>query len=220
MAVKIIICIIVGYFCGTISTGYLMGRLHHIDIRNYGSGNAGATNAVRTLGKKAGFLVMVGDILKVVIPAVLVRYVIFRGESYGPMLCEIIGLAAVLGHNYPFWLKFKGGKGIASTAGAMVSTDVRFFLFVPIFILIVAITKYVSVGSLFVVVLYPVFLAITWYGEPYYLPMILIACLFTVSGVFTHRANIKRLLNGTERKFGQKVVVTEEPKNEKQEGEA
>ncbi|MBO4696851.1 MAG: glycerol-3-phosphate 1-O-acyltransferase PlsY [Lachnospiraceae bacterium] len=210
MPFKIASCIIVGYLCGSISTGYLVGRLHHFDIRNYGSGNAGATNATRTLGKKAGLLVLLCDLLKVMIPASIVHYGIFAGEDYATLLCEITGFAGVLGHNYPVWLHFKGGKGIASTGGAMLATDFWIAAFIPVFIAIVAITKYVSLGSMFVVFLYPVFLGITRYGDPYYLPMLIIACLFTASGVFTHRKNIQRLLNGTERKFGQKVEVPAE----------
>ena len=99
MAIEIALCILVGYLCGSVSTGYLIGRRHHLDIRNYGSGNAGATNAIRTLGKKAGIIVLLGDLLKVFIPAWLVHYVIFSGEDYATLLCEMTGFAGVLGHN-------------------------------------------------------------------------------------------------------------------------
>ena len=210
MTLAIASCIIVGYLCGSISTGYLVGRLHHFDIRNYGSGNAGATNASRTLGKKAGFLVLICDLLKVLIPASIVHYVIFAGEDYSTLLCMITGFAGVLGHNYPVWLGFKGGKGISSTGGAMIATDSWFALGIPVFVLIVATTKYVSLGSMFVVILYPIVIGITRFGDPYYVPMLVTACLFTASGVFTHRKNIVRLLNGTERKFGQRVEVPAE----------
>ena len=220
MPVKIVLCILVGYLCGTISNGYLVGKLHHLDIRNYGSGNAGATNATRTLGKKVGLLVLLGDLLKVMIPACVVHYIVFAGEDYATLLGEITGFAGVLGHNYPFWMKFKGGKGISSTGGAMLATDWRYALFIPVFILLIVITKYVSVGSMFVIFLYPVFLAITRYGEPYYGAMVLVACLFTASGVFTHRENIKRLCNGTERKFGQRVAVPANHSNEEKETES
>ena len=217
MVWKILICVLVGYLFGTISNGYLVGRLHHIDIREFGSGNAGATNAVRTLGKKAGLLVFLGDFMKVFIPAIIVHYIVFAGEDYSALLCEITGFAGVLGHNYPVWLHFKGGKGISSTGGAMIGTDWRFTLFIPVFVAIVWVTRYVSLGSMFVVFLYPVFLAITKIGDPYYVPMVIIACLFTASGVFSHRQNIKRLLNGTERKLGQKVEIpTENGKEEKE----
>jgi len=218
MVIRIAICIVVGYLCGTVSTAYLVGKLHGIDIRQYGSGNAGATNAIRTLGKKAGMLVLLADLLKVMIPASIVHYVVFSGEDYATLLCQITGFAGVLGHNYPVWLKFKGGKGIAATGGAMIATDFRFALFIPVFVAIVYYTKYMSVGSMFVVFLYPVFLTVIKAGEPYFVPMLIVACLFTVSGVYTHRENIKRLLNGTERKMGQHVdtsavSITEEKEN-------
>lgn len=99
----------------------------------------------------------------------------------------------------------------------MIGTDWRFTLFIPVFVAIVWATRYVSLGSMFVVFLYPVFLAIAKIGDPYYVPMVIIACLFTASGVFSHRQNIKRLLNGTERKLGQKVEIpTENGKEEKE----
>lgn len=207
MLLKIVMCVIIGYLCGNISNGYLVGRMHHIDIRNYGSGNAGATNALRALGKKAGLLVFLGDFMKVYIPAALIHYVVFAGEDYASLLCEITGFAGVLGHNYPFWLHFKGGKGISSTGGAMIATDWRFTLFIPVFVGIVAATKYVSVGSMFVVLLYPAFIAIAKRGCAYYVPMVIVAVLFTVSGVYTHRTNLKRLMNGTERKINQKLDI-------------
>jgi glycerol-3-phosphate acyltransferase PlsY len=216
MAIKIALCILVGYLCGSVSTGYLIGKLHHVDIRNYGSGNAGATNASRTLGKKAGIIVLLGDLLKVFIPAWLVHYVIFSGEDYATLLCEITGFAGVLGHNYPFWLHFKGGKGVASTGGAMVATDWRVLLYLPGFFFLVWLTGYVSLGSLYILAFYPVYLAITRYGEPYYAAMVITACIFTASGFFTHRANIKRILNGTERKFGQRVTIPADTSDDKE----
>lgn len=210
MAIKIILCVIAGYLCGAISMAYLVGAAKHVDIRKYGSGNAGTTNAIRTLGRKLGLLVFFGDFLKVLIPSLLVRYVIFAGEDYAHLLCLITGLGAVLGHCFPFWLHFKGGKGIAVTAGAMVSSDWTVIIFVPAFFVIVLLTKYVSLGSMFVVFLFPIYTALRCYGEPYYWQMILVCCLYTVSGVYMHRANIKRLLNGTENKIGHRVDVKAE----------
>lgn len=208
--VKMLICMLVGYVFGNFSTGYVIGRMNHIDIRNYGSGNAGTTNALRTLGKKAGALVLLGDIIKVLIPVLVIKYVIFGQAEYAsirPLLGQITGLGAVLGHCYPCWLHFKGGKGIATTAGAMLASDWTCVAFLPVFVIIVAITKYVSLGSIFVVVLFPIWTAIRYTGNPYYGWMIGVCCLYTLSGIFTHRANIKRLLSGTENKIGQRVKV-------------
>ena len=144
------------------------------------------------------------------------HYVIFSGEDYATLLCEITGFAGVLGHNYPFWLHFKGGKGVASTGGAMVATDWRVLLYLPGFFFLVWLTGYVSLGSLYILAFYPVYLAITRYGEPYYAAMVITACIFTASGFFTHRANIKRILNGTERKFGQRVTIPADTSDDKE----
>ncbi len=212
MAGKIILCLLVGYLFGNFSTAYVIGKLHHVDIRNYGSGNAGTTNAIRTLGKKSGYLVFVGDFLKVLIPALFVRFVVFRGEEVAPLMCQITGLGVVLGHCYPFWLHFKGGKGIATTSGAMLCSDWTCVFFLPVFAIIVAVSKYVSLGSMFVVFLFPVWTAVRYPENAYYVPMICVCCLYTVSGVFMHRANLRRLLNGTENKIGHHVQITDEKK--------
>ncbi len=213
MTIKVILCLLVGYFCGAFSTAYVVGATKHMDIRNYGSGNAGTTNAIRTLGKKLGLLVFAGDFLKVLIPTLIVRFVVFGGQPYAHLMCLLTGLGAVIGHCFPVWLRFKGGKGIAVTAGAMVSSDVMNLIFLPAFFLIVFITKYVSLGSIFVVTVFPIFTALRFYGEPYYWQMIVVCCLYTISGIYMHRANIKRLMNGTENKIGHRVKIEESTDN-------
>lgn len=211
MVIQILICLFVGYLCGTFSTGYLMGKRKQVDIREYGSGNAGTTNAFRTLGKKAGILTFLGDFLKAVIPIIVFRFLIFPEVPYRELLVLITGFAVVLGHNYPFWLHFKGGKGIAVTAGALVAYDP---LIVPIglvlFAGIVFVTKYVSLGSLLIAVLVPIWIAIRTIGDPYYWPMVLVGSFYTISAVYKHRSNIKRLLQGTENKIGQRVKIKEQ----------
>ena len=213
MPVKIILCLIVGYICGNFQTAFFVGKAHGIDIRRYGSGNAGTTNAMRTLGRKSGSLVFIGDLLKVLIPGLILRLCIFPDEPYVILLCEVLGFGAVIGHCYPFWMQFHGGKGIAVTAGAMLCVDWRLIVFTLAFALIVYLTKYVSVGSLFVVVLFPTYMAIVYHGHEYYGWMVAVACLYTLSGVFMHRANIKRLINGTENKIGHHVAVAETAAN-------
>lgn len=208
MAVRIIICVIAGYLIGTISTGYIIGKVRNLDIRNYGSGNAGTTNAFRVMGKKAGILTFIGDFLKSFVPLMLMKYWIFKDLDYCALLILIFGFACVMGHNYPVWLHFKGGKGIAASAGVFVVFD--HWLFFPMFILFggtILITKYVSVGSLFLAILYPVWIAIRWRDNPYFLPIFIIACLFTVSAFYRHKGNLVRLANGTENKVGQHVDV-------------
>ena len=210
MPVKIIVCFLVGYLFGNMQTAFFIGKAHGIDIRRYGSGNAGTTNAMRTLGRKSGSLVFIGDLLKVLIPGMILRYAVFPDEPYVILLCEILGFGAVLGHCFPFWMQFKGGKGIAVTAGAMLCVDWRLIVFTVVFALIVYLTKYVSLGSLFVVVLFPTYMAIVYRGHEYWLWMVIVACLYTISGVYMHRANIKRLLSGTENKIGHHVKVEAE----------
>ena len=152
-----LICVIIGYAFGLLQTGYIYGRLHHIDIRKQGSGNAGTTNALRTLGFKAGAVTFLGDCFKCVF-AVVVVYLIYR-KTHGdmiPVLSMYAGMGAVLGHNYPFYLGFKGGKGIAATAGLIISTvNITMVLIcLVVFVGIVAGTRYVSLGSLAVVIIY------------------------------------------------------------------
>ena len=205
-----LICVIIGYAFGLLQTGYIYGRLHHIDIRKQGSGNAGTTNALRTLGFKAGAVTFLGDCFKCVF-AVVVVYLIYR-KTHGdmiPVLSMYAGMGAVLGHNYPFYLGFKGGKGIAATAGLSVSTvNVTMVLIcLVVFVGIVAGTRYVSLGSLAVVIIY--LAEVVVYGQmggfgvsgSHLWEMYGIAALLVLSAFFKHRANIKRLMNGTENKL-------------------
>lgn len=211
MIPRILICLICGYGFGCISSAYLIGKAYKVDIRKYGSGNLGMTNALRTLGWKAGALTYLGDFLKAVIPILIIRNVIFADLEYAQLLALYTGLGVVLGHNYPFWLKFKGGKGIAVTSGVMAAFDPLLIpVFVGVFVVAVAITKYVSVGSLLLSILFPIWIAIRHPGDVH---MLIIGLLYTISAFYTHRKNIKRLMNGTENKFGQKVKI--ENKTEK-----
>ncbi len=204
MLLKILICLIIGYGFGCFSTAYAIGKANNIDIRNYGSGNAGTTNALRTLGWKAGFLTFLGDAIKAIIPVLMVRFII-QDDVYGQLLPLYAGLGVVLGHNFPFWLHFKGGKGIAATGGVMFADDWRLGIAAFIlFTIVVIITRYVSLGSLMISVLFPVWIAIMFPGN---LHMLIVSLIFTISAFIKHRTNIKRLLNGTENKIGQKVKI-------------
>ena len=215
MALQIVICIVLGYIVGSISTGYIIGIRNHVDIREMGSGNAGTTNAFRTLGKKAGIITFLGDFLKAVLVLLLVRFVIYPDVEYKKLLELICGFGCVLGHNFPVWLKFHGGKGIAVTAGVFVALDPLILPFgIPLFAIIVLTTKYVSVGSLAVLLLFPVWNAIRFTEESYYPIIIAVSCMYTVMAFFQHRQNIKRLMNGTENKIGQKKKNMETNKEE------
>lgn len=201
-----LICLAIGYLFGIFQTGYIYGMINHVDIRKHGSGNAGTTNALRTLGWKAGVITFIGDCLKCVLAVVLVR-LIFADSSHVELLAIYAGLGAVLGHNFPFYLNFKGGKGIASTAGLILAVNpVMFLIIAVVFIAIVWFTQYVSLGSLVIMVLFVIQVVI--YGqmggfglavgelyEFYAIAVVLAALAF-----WRHRANIKRLMTGTENK--------------------
>lgn len=206
MLVKIIICILFGYLFGCFSTGFFIGKINKIDIREYGSKSSGTTNALRTLGAKAAILTLVGDLIKAVIAVLLVRFVIFRDyPEYVKLLSLYTGFGVVMGHNYPAWLRFKGGKGIAATGGAMVAFDPWIIpVGLPIFVISIAITKYVSVGSLLVSLTFPIWVAVKNQGE---IHMLLVAFAYTISAFIKHSSNIKRLINGTENKIGQRVKI-------------
>ena len=200
-----IICLLIGYAFGLFQTAYIYGRLHGIDIRNYGSGNAGTTNTLRVFGTKAGLLVLVGDIMK----CILAVSCLF-GSSHPEMVYLLklyAAMGAIVGHNFPFYLKFKGGKGIAATAGLILSfhpylIPVGVILFFGVFFT----THYVSLGSLLVYTGFMVELIILGQSgvfrmtQPLLNEMYVLAAFLTVMAFYKHRENIKRLLSGTERK--------------------
>lgn len=204
----ICICLIIGYIFGCFSTGYFIGKANNIDIRKYGSGNSGTTNALRTLGFKAGLLTFLGDALKAVIPILCVKFLFQQAADYTQLLALYTGLGVVLGHNFPFWLRFQGGKGIAATAGVMMAFDWRFGLIaMAVFIVVVAITRYVSLGSLLLSLVFPAGILLFYGDSPAFLHMLIVSLVFTCLAFIKHHGNIKRLLNGTENKLGQKVDV-------------
>lgn len=205
-------CVLIGYIFGLFQTGYIYGRIKGIDIREHGSGNAGTTNALRTLGTKAGVVTFIGDCLKCILAVVTVRLIFSHGyASVMPLLTVYTGLGVVLGHNFPFYLKFRGGKGIASTAGLILTLDpVLSLIAFATFGAAVGITKYVSLGSL---LLAAEFLAgVIIYGfsgkwnlsQPQMIEMYTVAAVITAMAFFRHRRNIKSLVKGTERKIGEK----------------
>ena len=207
-----ILLLIIGYFIGNIETGYIFGKIHKMDIRNYGSGNAGATNTLRVLGAKAGLVVFLGDFCKSLIPCLVVRFIFRDNISLSYIYMLYIGLGVVLGHNFPFYLGFKGGKGVASTAGIIMALDIRIAVVcLIVFIITVAITRYVSLGSIFVMIILigmsHFFVKFSYgFGEgasP--MELRLLTAAIGLLSIFMHRANIKRLLGGTENKIGKKV---------------
>lgn len=204
-----IICILIGYCFGLIQTAYIYGKMNGIDIRTVGSGNAGTTNALRVLGKKAGLTVFLGDVAKTVAAVFVVR--LLFGASYPDsiyMLMLYTAAGVILGHNYPFYLGFKGGKGIAATAGLIAALGPWFILVEGlVFIVVFTTTHYVSVGSLLVYVALMIHLVL--FGQNGLLPgmtqpalneMYLVALFLLLMAFWRHRTNIKKLIEGTERK--------------------
>ncbi|MBP5160010.1 MAG: glycerol-3-phosphate 1-O-acyltransferase PlsY [Lachnospiraceae bacterium] len=200
--VRVIICLCLGYAFGNIQTGLFVGKAKHVDIRQHGSGNSGTTNAMRTLGLGAGLITFAGDFIKAMIPCLLVRFLIYPGLDITELLVLIAGLGAILGHNYPCWLKFKGGKGIASSCGSIVTFDPLVIPFAAVcFFVPVLITRYVSVGSLLLSVCFVAFVSITRQGDPYYMYMVIVTVVMLVLAVIRHRTNISRLIAGNENKI-------------------
>lgn len=204
--VQIIACLVIGYLCGNFSTGYLVGKLYNVDIRTKGSGNSGTTNAIRTMGVKAGALTFLGDILKAALPIVLIRVIFRKQPEFALLLGLYAGFGAVLGHNFPFWLRFKGGKGIAVTAAVILTiADYRIMLgALALFILIVAVTRYVSLGSMMVALILPLNTVLFYRHTDLFVHMLVVSLMFTILAYIRHGSNIKRLLNGTEHRIGEK----------------
>lgn len=207
-----IVLLVIGYAFGCFSTGYIVGKRNGMDIRSTGSGNIGTTNALRSMGAKAGAITFLGDLLKAFVPTLVVKfyycgYLMGYSDDLTYLFTLCAGLGVVLGHNFPVTLKFKGGKGIAVSAAVIVVSNLHpIFIAVGlgIFILVVAITRYVSLGSLIVVWYIPIF-TVLYYRDSAYFPVILvISLMFTALAYIKHSANIKRLLNGTENKLGAK----------------
>lgn len=210
-----LVCVAIGYVFGLFQTGYIYGELKGTDIRQHGSGNAGATNALRTLGWKAGLITLLGDCFKCVFAVLLVR-ALFAGrypdENMGVLLGMYAALGVILGHNFPFYLKFKGGKGIAATAGLYLSLDpVMTLVAVVLFGGTVGATRYVSLGSILVSIWLPVGTILfgqqgKWgLSQGHLYELYAITIFLCLMAIFRHRKNIGRLLNGTESKLGQKA---------------
>ena len=176
-------------FCGKIlSYGY----------QNEGKWNAGTTNVLRNLGKLPALITFVGDLAKAIVPILVIRLAFAPEQWY--LWCLYCGLGVVLGHNYPFYLEFKGGKGIAVTAAVVMSAchPLMIPIGLAIFIIMVALTRYVSVGSLFVAWYIPANTLVLYRDNPYFVHMMVVSLIFTALAYFQHRNNIVRLIHGNE----------------------
>lgn len=215
-----IICLAVGYLFGLFQTGYFIGLIKHRDIRNYGSGNSGTTNAIRVLGRKAGAIVFVGDMLKALLACLLIKWTAAELDLSEDALVLMVycGFGVVLGHNFPFYLHFNGGKGIASSWGIALAIDWRMALVaILVFSGTMLITKYVSLGSLLGLFSFAVMWVVLLLTDGIVITAAqieatILLLIVIVLGFVRHKANIKRLLSGTENKIGQRVKLPEADK--------
>lgn len=213
LLVQLILIALIGYLWGSIPAGYWMGKLlrgRKFDIRDYGSHKIGATNVLRTLGRAPAAIVFVFDISKGVLPTLLALHVAFFNVSgWGP---TIAALAALLGHCYPVFIGFKGGRGVATGAGALlVLSPLTFGISALAIIITIAIWRYVSLGSI-VASLTAMVCGIIFFFVGWVTLAQLVFMLFGPALVISlHHDNISRLLAGTERKIGQKVELQENP---------
>lgn len=194
--IMLILAFLAAYLIGSINSAIIVSKIMlHDDIRKYGSGNAGATNALRTLGKKGAIPVVIGDLLKAVI-AILFAKIICSDSS---LAVYIAGIGVVLGHNFPIYFGFRGGKGILVSLVAILFADPKIGLIAAVSaILIMAITKYVSLGSVSGAVIFLV-LGLTFrFGDVYFC---IFAAIISLLAIIRHKTNIQRLLNGTESKL-------------------
>jgi glycerol-3-phosphate acyltransferase PlsY len=185
--------LLLAYVMGSIPFGVVVGKLfYHVDVREHGSGNVGTTNVFRVLGKKAGVVVLVCDMLKGFVPAFIAAQ--FLRET-NPWLVIFIAAAPVVGHMYSIFLKGRGGKGVATGAGVVLAlVPLAFAVIAAVWVLLIIITRYVSLASLVATLLVPVFVFAL--GDP--LPYKIAAVLVTVFIFWAHRGNISRLRHGTE----------------------
>lgn len=203
-----LLCVVIGYVFGVFQTAFFYGKLNGIDIREHGSGNSGTTNTLRVLGTKAGLVVFAGDMIKSILAITLVR-ALFK-SAYSDMEALLViytGLGCVLGHNFPFYMGFKGGKGIATTGGMLIAFN---WMFVPVGLLLffgnLFVTHMVSLGSLllylgfFIQTIIMGQLGVFNMSQAHLIELYIVVFIMAVLAYWMHRENIKRLLSGTERK--------------------
>ena len=202
--VENIIVAIIAYLIGSINFSVILSKkMAGFDVREKGSGNAGTTNMLRAVGKKAAAITLICDILKGVVAILIAMFIGNMVETSNvALLVQIAGVAVILGHTFPIFFKFKGGKGVATSLGVLILSNWQTGLICLVFALILmALTQMVSVGSIAAAILYPVltlFIRENYIVEGYYF---IYSIILAVIIVYNHRENVKRLLNGTENKI-------------------
>ena len=197
MVLKCILVGVIGYLLGNISSGYLVSKAYGLrDIRKHGSGNSGTTNVLRTLGWLPSVLTLVGDCLKGYVACLI------GSALAGDWGMLIGGLCAILGHDFPVFMGFKGGKGIATSLGLIIAINPWLALAeLVVQIIAVALTRYMSIASLITTVAFPVVTAILERGRENYPLFLIAACIASALSLFGHRSNIKRLIEGNENRL-------------------
>lgn len=200
---KMFLVILISYLLGNFQTSYLLGKVFmKSDIREFGSGNAGTTNALRVYGVKAAIATLVLDAVKGFIAVLIGRYLL------GEMGVYLAGVGVILGHDWPVFLKFKGGKGIATTIGiALTISPLAAIICIILGITIIALTRYVSLATMTAIVIWPiisfVLMKLDLYEENY--NFLIFAAVLAVIAIYKHKTNIKKLIKGEESKFGHKA---------------
>jgi glycerol-3-phosphate acyltransferase PlsY len=203
---RIITGIIISYLIGSVPTAYIFGRLlKGIDIRKFGSGNVGATNALRVLGKGPGILVLVLDVFKGVLPILFLSdFILAKTEISNEIVFIILGISCIIGHNWTIFLNFHGGKGIATTLGVLVGLAFKIeglnlilLLLILIWLLIFVISRIVSLASLISALALPIFMI--WFKQSQV--MIFTSIILTAFVILRHKSNLKRLIEGKEAKL-------------------
>ena len=217
-----LILIVVGYAFGLIQTGFFYGKITGNDLRKEGSGNTGATNALRTHGIKAALIIFFFDALKAFIPCFAVR-MIFRNDDLCFVYLMYTALGVILGNDYPFYLRFKGGKGVAATCGYAFAWNWLYTLIgLALFFSLAFLTGYVSLASISASVflfLCGILFGFTYLGGPgpVFFEFLAILAILQFLLIWRHRQNIKRLIHGTENRFGHKKKAAAETAAEKTE---
>ncbi len=197
MEFRLVVALAIGYLLGSFNSSLIVGKFYGVDIRCHGSGNAGMTNTMRTLGKKAALFVVLGDVTKGIL-AYLAGYWICGGNSQGTFGGMLAGMAAILGHIWPVLFGFKGGKGVLTTFAVVLMIDWPIALgMLGVFAVVVILTRYVSLGSVIAAFLFPI-TAIAFGRD---IETIVVFGIIAALLIIKHHTNIKRLLKGTESKF-------------------
>ncbi len=193
----------IGYLLGSFNTSVIVGKLYGKDIRRHGSNSAGLTNTLRVLGKSAAAFVLAGDIAKGVIACLIglrLGVDVYSGEAVDSLSLFAAGAGAVAGHNWPVYFGFKGGKGLLTAAAVMFMVDwVATLISLGVFIMIVALTRYVSLGTILATTLFVAISFVPAFGNTIYFNMF--AGLIAVMVIFKHKENIQRLLSGRENRL-------------------